>query len=191
MKENSIYDAKSLKTVIGKTADFSELAKDCVAFSNAQGGILDIGIEDGEKYPPSGQIIPEDLPTNIVNKISGLTHGVVVSTETRTSENNAEYIRLYIQRNPNAVAVTSSGKIFTRIGDNSVPVGSEDIARLAADKGCLSWEDTPTNFSWKNADEDKLNKIVHLLRESDRVSSFIKEKDTMSRCSPTANPFLL
>lgn len=178
MKENSIYDAKSLRTVTGKTADFSELAKDCVAFSNAQGGILDIGIEDGEKEPPSGQIIPEELPTIIVNKISGLTHGVVVSTETLTSENNAEFIRLHIQRNPNAVAVTSSGKIFTRIGDNSVPVGSEDIARLAADKGCLSWEDTLTNFSWKNADEDKLNKIVHLLRESDRVSSFIKEKDT-------------
>lgn len=41
MKENSIYDAKSLMTVFGKKADFPELAKDCVAFSNAQGGCMD------------------------------------------------------------------------------------------------------------------------------------------------------
>ena len=38
MKENTLYDKKSLKTVVRKTADFPELAKDCVAFSNAQGG---------------------------------------------------------------------------------------------------------------------------------------------------------
>lgn len=38
MKENSIYDKKSIRTVMGKTADFDELAKDCVAFSNAEGG---------------------------------------------------------------------------------------------------------------------------------------------------------
>lgn len=37
MKENSIYDKKSLRTVVGKNADFNELAKDCVAFSNGCG----------------------------------------------------------------------------------------------------------------------------------------------------------
>ena len=81
MKENSIYDAKSLMTVFGKKADFPELAKDCVAFSNAQGGCMDIGIEDGETLPPKEQVIPEELPTIIVNKISGLTHGVSISAE--------------------------------------------------------------------------------------------------------------
>lgn len=44
MKENSLYDRKSLNLVMGKTADFRELAKDCVAFSNAQGGVIDIGL---------------------------------------------------------------------------------------------------------------------------------------------------
>ena len=178
MKENFIYDAKSLRTVTGKSADFSELAKDCVAFSNAQGGMLDIGIEDGEKNPPVGQTIPDAPPTTKVNKKSRKTHGVVLTAETIKSDNGGEFIRMHIQRNPNAIAVTSSGKIFTRIGDNSMPVGSEDIARLAADKGCLSWEDTITNFSWKNSDTEKLDKIVKMLRASDRVSPFVKEKST-------------
>lgn len=55
MKENSLYDKKSIRTVLGKGADFNELTKDCVAFSNAQGGTIDIGIEDGDKLPPSTQ----------------------------------------------------------------------------------------------------------------------------------------
>lgn len=46
MKENSLYEKKSLKEITGKTADWNEVAKDCVAFSNAQGGIIDYGIED-------------------------------------------------------------------------------------------------------------------------------------------------
>lgn len=177
MKENSIYDAKSLMTVFGKKADFPELAKDCVAFSNAQGGCMDIGIEDGETLPPKEQVIPEELPTIIVNKISGLTHGVSISAEIIIAENGGEFVRLHIQRNPSAIAVTSSGKIYIRIGDNSMPVGSEDIARLAADKGCLNWEDIISTFSWHDADEEKLNNFLYLIKHSDRVSSFVKQKD--------------
>ncbi len=91
---------------------------------------------------------------------------------------NGLLIKLSIQRNPSAIAVTSSGKIYVRIGDNSVPVGSEDVARLAADKGCISWEDTITNFSWKDADAEKLKLFLGLIKESDRVTGFVKQKDT-------------
>lgn len=51
MKENSLYDKKSLKEITGKSADWNEVAKDCVAFSNAQGGIIDYGIEDDAEEP--------------------------------------------------------------------------------------------------------------------------------------------
>ena len=177
MKENSLYDKKSLRTVVGKTADFAELAKDCVAFSNAQGGVIDVGIENDDTLPPADQRVPEELPTTVVNKISGVTHGVIASTKIVTAENGGEYIKMAILRNPNAIAVTSSGKIYVRIGDNSVPVGSEDVARLAADKGCISWEDTVTDFLWTNADEEKLNWFVEQIKASDRVSDFVKQKD--------------
>ncbi|MBO4655098.1 MAG: hypothetical protein IKX33_06045 [Prevotella sp.] len=178
MKENSLYDKKSLRTVVGKTADFPELAKDCVAFSNAQGGTIDLGIEEDDKLPPANQRIPEGLPTTVVNKISGMTHGVIAATKIATAENGGEYIMMTILRNPNTIAVTSSGKIYVRIGDNSVPVGSEDVARLAADKGCISWEDTVTDFLWTNADEEKLKWFVEKIKGSDRVSDFVKQKDT-------------
>ncbi len=59
--ERQLQDKKSLRTIQDKTAKFDELAKDCVAFANAQGGKLLIGIEDDETLPPSGQRIEISL----------------------------------------------------------------------------------------------------------------------------------
>lgn len=178
MKKNSIYDKKSLRTVWGKNADFNELAKDCVAFSNAEGGYIDIGIEDDNTLPPEGQKIPEGLSTEIVNKISGKTQGVVLSANVIVADNGGEYIKLHVLRNANAPSATTSGKFFLRIGDNSVPVGPEDISRLAEDKGCISWEDTETKYNWQDADPEKLSVLIRLLKMSDRVSDFVKQKET-------------
>jgi len=44
-QEGQLFDKKSLRSVIGKTADWNELAKDCIAFANATGGRLLLGIE--------------------------------------------------------------------------------------------------------------------------------------------------
>lgn len=178
MKENNLYDKKSLRSVSGKTADFGELAKDCVAFSNAEGGTIDIGIEDKENLPPDSQRVPDELTTIIVNKIGECAHGLILSSEKCVAENGGEYVRLHITRNPNVVAATTSGKFYLRIGDKSMPVGPEDIGRLAEDKGSLSWEDTETKYSWKDADPEKLDSLVKLLKASDRVSNFVKQKDT-------------
>ena len=69
MEENNKFDNKSLKKVTGRTADFDELSKDCVAFANSHGGYLAIGIEDGEEKPAPDQKIPDDLPEKIIKRI--------------------------------------------------------------------------------------------------------------------------
>ncbi len=38
--EEQLLDQKSLRAVTGKTADWNEIAKDCIAFANATGGRL-------------------------------------------------------------------------------------------------------------------------------------------------------
>ena len=178
MVENTLYDKKSLRTVVGKTADFDELAKDCVAFANAQGGIIEIGIENNEKLPPVGQTFDEKLPINIVNKLAGLTNNITMQADEETKSNGGKVIVLHIYRSI-AIAMTSKGKIYIRIGDNSVPVtASEDILRLAADKNSYSWEDAVTQFDWHKADPEKLENFLSQIRDSDRVSDFVKSKDT-------------
>lgn len=69
-QEEQLLDQKSLRSVTGKNADWNELAKDCIAFANAKGGRLLLGIEDGQDQPPAGQLIPADLPDAIRRKLA-------------------------------------------------------------------------------------------------------------------------
>ena len=128
MKENSLYDKKSIREITCKNPDWNEIAKDCVAFSNAQGGIIDYGIENDDDDPPIGQVIDENLPVILMNKIKSRTINVTAFAEIITHGNGAQYINLRISRG-NTVASTTSGKYFLRIADNSVPIVGSDITR--------------------------------------------------------------
>lgn len=177
MKENSLYDKKSIRELTCKNPDWNEIAKDCVAFSNAQGGTIDYGIENDSDEPPLGQVIDENLPIILMNKINSKTTNVTAFAEIVTHKNDAQYISLQISRGQ-AAASTSSGKYFLRIADNSVPLIGNDIARLSAEKGYFSWEEQVTKWSWKEADPVKLESLLYKLRLSERVSPFIKQKET-------------
>ncbi|WP_462325367.1 AlbA family DNA-binding domain-containing protein [Desulfoplanes sp.] len=77
--EGQNRDNKSLRVITGKTADWQELAKDCVSFANAQGGRLFIGIEDGETEPDAGQRVPAELIEKVRVRIGELTVNVAVA----------------------------------------------------------------------------------------------------------------
>lgn len=177
MKENSNYDRKSLRAVQGKTADFAELAKDCVAFSNAQGGTIDLGIEDGQTLPPPRQRIDDELSTKVIKEISGRTQGVALTTELLIAENGGAFLRLHIVRGRNGVAMTSKGQVYQRIGDSSSPISSEDLPHLVEERNGLAWEIQLTDFNWQDADPTKLSLLIGRLQESDRLSSFVKQKE--------------
>jgi len=177
MKENTLYDKKSIREIVGKKSDWNEVAKDCVAFSNAQGGVIDYGIEDDSDIPPVEQVISEGLPIELQNKISGKTVNVTVFPEIITHDNGGQFIRLHISRG-HAIASTTSGKYYLRIADNSTPITGDDITRLAAEKGYYRWEDHPSKWSWKDSDPGKLHALIEKINSSERVSPFIKQKGT-------------
>jgi len=176
MEENSLYDKKSLCEITGKSADWNEVAKDCVAFSNAQGGVIDYGIEDDADAPPADQKVSEDVAINLEKKINGKTHNVSAHAEILMHENGGQYIRLHIARGTSS-ASTTSGKYFTRVSDESRPLTGDDITRLSAEKGYYRWEDEESKWSWKDADKEKLKMLLQNLRTSNRVSDFVKQKE--------------
>ena len=176
MEENSLYDKKSLREITGKSADWNEVAKDCVAFSNAQGGVIDYGIEDDADAPPADQKVSEDIAIILEKKINGKTHNVSAHAEILTHENDGQYIRLHIARGTSS-ASTTSGKYFTRVSDESRPLTGDDITRLSAEKGYYRWEDEESKWSWKDSDKEKLNMLLQNLRNSNRVSDFVKQKE--------------
>jgi len=67
--EGDRSDDKSLRIVTGNTADYRELACNVVCFANGNGGVLRIGIEDGQDLPPPDQRIQEPLVEKIRKRI--------------------------------------------------------------------------------------------------------------------------
>ncbi len=175
--EGPRFDRKSLRTVTGSTADFPELAKDCVAFANASGGNIILGCEDKAYAPPPQQRIEAALPERIRKRIGELTAGVHLSLEVLAHDNGGQYIDVTVLR-ANGVASTSDGRYFLRIGDASEPVVGGDIVRLIDERPGTPWELLKTNAVRRTAgDPAKVAALVGGLRRSvDRVKEAVKLK---------------
>lgn len=176
--EDSQIDYKSLKKVTGKTADFSSLAETCVAFANAQGGDVVIGIEDKEAAPDKSQRISIDVMNKTVARLRDLTDAVgIVNPEIVTHQNGGQYFKFSIFPTTRTIATTSSGKVFVRITDNSVPVSGEELTNLAAEKNAFQWELVSVGkVTLQQADINEVTYFAEQIQESKLVSDFIKEK---------------
>lgn len=174
--EGQLLDQKSLRAVTGKTADWSEIAKDCIAFANATGGRLLLGIEDGQSEPPADQRIPPDLPDTLRRKLAERTVNVTVLPDVTIAPNGGQYIELRIPR-AIAVASTTDGRYFLRVADQSKPVTGDDVMRLGSERSALPWEtQTTLHVSRTEIDAAKRDKLLAGLRASDRVKPSVKEK---------------
>jgi len=175
-RESQHIDRKSVRKVTGSTADFGELARDCVCFANGAGGTLLIGIEDNDDAPPTGQRVDPALLDRIRKRVGELTVNVQVVPELKRHENGGEYISLTIARSA-GVASTSDGRYFLRIGDTCRPIVGDDVMRLANERPATPWEEMISQgVPRANADSTKVASFCTGLRASDRVKPSVKEK---------------
>ncbi len=174
--ENQHFDRKSLRKVTGKTAAWAELALDCVAFANAQGGRLLVGFEDGHDTPPPGQAIPAGLAETVVKRLRELTVNVGLAAQVESADNGGESITLAVGR-AHGTASTADGRYALRIGDQCMPVVGDDIGRLFTDRPAQPWESVPVaGLVRSGLDPEKCAAFVAALRASSRVKDSVKEK---------------
>ena len=174
--EGQNIDRKSLKVVTGKNPRWKELSKDCVCFANASGGVILLGIEDGETDPPQGQTIPKGLLEKIRKRMSELTVNVTSVPMLKTSSSGAEYIEMQISRS-HAPASTTDGRFYIRIVDDCKPLIGDEIQRLISDRSAQPWETLISlHIPCDRVDQDKLADFARGIRESERVKPSVKEK---------------
>ncbi|MBR1461759.1 MAG: putative DNA binding domain-containing protein [Prevotella sp.] len=179
MKENQTYDRKSLRSVYGKTADFDEIAKDCVAFANREGGHLAIGIEDDQELPDPSQRISDALKETVVKRINERTINVALVPNIIRMENGGEYLDLEVLRSAVSIASTTKGGYFIRDNDESKPIAPDELLRAITDKPSFSWETKVTlKYKIDQCDKEKLENLIEKIRSSDRVSAFVKSMTT-------------
>jgi len=176
--ENSTIEYKSLKKINGKNADLKDLAKTCVCMANAQGGYLIIGIEDKTKIPPSEQKIDDNLINTVIKKLRSFTDSVgLVNPNIVTHKNGGEYFTIQIHPSLKTIATTSDGKVYIRVGDECVAVKGEELTRLAHEKGAFQWELVISKKTLADIPGENITKFIDEIRESDRVSEFIKGQE--------------
>lgn len=179
MIENKNTEYKSLKKVFGKSADIRSLAELCVCFANAQGGRIIVGIEDGEASPNPEQKISQLDVNEVVKKLRSHTDGVgIIQQEITTHSNGGQFFELKILPSLKTIATTSTGKVFVRISDNCFPVSSDELTQLAVEKTAFQWElATVQKIRLLDADANKIKLFLDDIRQSQKVSDFIKNKE--------------
>jgi len=174
--ESQYYDKKSLRCITGRTADWAEIAKDCVAFANAKGGRLAIGIEDLEEQPPAAQRVEAAMVDRVRKRLRELTVNVEAHPELVTAPNGGMFVDVLLPR-ATSVASTSDGRYFIRIGDESRPVLGEEILRLANERASIPWETLAAQgVPRERVDASKLAAFMSQIQASGRVKESVKEK---------------
>lgn len=174
--ESQSVERKSLSTVTRKPRDWAGLAEECVAFANARGGEVHLGIEDGMRNPPSDQKIPDPLARKVHAKIDKNTTNVEFISDIIKAKNGGEFICLKVLRSER-VASTSDGGYHLRIAGENRPLVGDDIIRLATDRANWSWETQITARIPRSAvDSSKLKNLVSRLKGSKNAKDSVKRK---------------
>lgn len=174
--ENQKIDYKSIRKIRSGDKGFKELAISCVAFANAQGGTLYIGIEDKSLVPLAEQTVTENEINDTVSRLHSLCFNVsLTSSGLIKHQNGGEYFKIIVAPSIKSIATTSDGKIYLRIADKCEPVRNEDIQRLSIEKGAYQWELLATRFSLADIPVENVKKFASDIRESDRVKDHVKQ----------------
>ena len=174
--ENQKIDYKSIRKIRTGDKGFKELAISCVAFANAQGGILYIGIEDKSLIPLEGQTIDEKEVNETVSRLHSLCFNVSLSSSGLIKhENGGEYFQIMVAPSIKSIATTSDGKIYLRVADKCEPVRNEDLQRLSIEKGAYQWELLATRVALADIPVENVKKFANDIRESDRVKGHVKQ----------------
>ncbi|MEY3173078.1 MAG: hypothetical protein RLZZ436_991 [Planctomycetota bacterium] len=175
--EGQTLDRKSLRYALGRHEDADGLACDCVGFANAMGGVILLGIEDGQDEPPGGQQVSEELPDRLRKRLAQITVNVGVAIRKVTAGNGADFVEVQVFRNEQGIAATSDGRYFIRVSDETRRLMPDDLGRLMAEKNSFVWElQTTQHVSAHGFDKAKLADFVKRVRASDRVSEFVRGK---------------
>lgn len=137
--EGQYFDRKSGKI------DCKDIAKHISAFSNANGGLLAIGLLD------NGDIEGfEDLGQTKLNEILKVPYDLLVPTPNieveivdieNIKKNKDKIVLFHIGISTDRLIKLTNGKAYLRVGDSSKELSSDDILKLELDKGIRRAED--------------------------------------------------
>ena len=133
-------------------ADPEQLAETLVAFANADGGTVYIGLtEDGQ---PTGDIYPDEI-NGLFHQAEAFCHPPVF-VEWQQSERSGEFVFVgRIRRSPD-LHTLRDGRVLVRAGAENRPLHGEKLSQLASTRSIGDYEAEPVAGATRADFEDKL-----------------------------------
>lgn len=117
MTEKQTKEFKSIRKIRSGDKGFKDLSVTCVAFANAQGGTIYIGIEDETKAPQSSQIVEEEEINDTISRLRSLCFNVsIIASERLNHQNGAQYFEVEERRD----GFLFQESCFLRIGTSNI-----------------------------------------------------------------------
>ena len=163
----------------------SDIAKHLVAFANANGGILVIGIEDNGDvtgFETNGaKSINDfrDIPYSMCS--SGLTFKCF--ERTINIDNFERTVLIYIiDASTDKVIKQNDGSVYLRVGDKSKRLNHEQITQLEYDKGERSFEDIIVeDSSYEDVDEELLQQYIKIMHSTSTGEEVLEARGLFRR----------
>lgn len=121
-----------------------DIARHIVAFANANGGVLVIGIEDDGQITGFHNNDSKSINDFLEIPYSSCKGKIKIEHEIRKVTVNSKkdsILLLFIEPSDNAVIKTSDDKVYLRVGDKSKLLNHEQVTQLEYDKGERVFED--------------------------------------------------
>lgn len=171
-QENQYFDRKSAKIKP------SDIIRHLVAFANANGGILAIGIED------NGEITGFDYQgahsINEFLEIPFLIDGHVKVTHEERYIDGKLVLLFEIEPSDNYVIKTRELKVYLRVGDKSKLLNYQQVTELEYDKGERRFEDLVIeDSSFEDVNIDLLNKYKEILNTNLSLEDILNARSLM------------
>lgn len=173
-EENQYFDRKSARIKP------SDIVKHIVAFANANGGVLAIGIED------NGEITGFDYSgAHTINEFLEapylLEGNIKVIHEERKIEDKV-ILLFEIESSDNFVIKTKDLKVFLRVGDKSKLLNYEQVIQLEYDKGERRFEDLVVEeSSFDDVNIDLLKKYKQILNTQLSLEDILNARSLMKK----------
>lgn len=90
-------------------------------------------------------------------------------------ESGNQYFIIKVYPSLKSFASTADGRFYIRVGEECLPMRSEDFQRVAYEKQSHQWETVKTKFRISDIPRDRIISLCDGLRGSDRVSSHIRQ----------------
>ena len=176
---NSLPKTES-QTVEFKSSFNEDIIETLVAFSNAKGGTVYVGVSD--KGKPQGISIGKETIQKWINEIKSKTNPQIIPDIEVLNIDNKDVISLIVIEYP-IKPVSVRGKYFKRIGNSNHLLSADEIANEHLKTINSSWDFyIDTSHSLFNLSEEKITKFVNRIKQNDTIQQAgLSDEDILNK----------